>query len=303
MTTNRMVPLTPEIGDEIPNTKPIPRTALQLDPNLREIAFWEEGNPKSVINVVSDRLREQMKKIPPEILGMSDKEFRHHYEAPWTVEQLRIAFWDEFWLTTDNNAKAMRMAAVYARVCPKERFYDYIRHPLALAYIVRPPRDYILSMRSLLDIGMERFYEILNLPLEGPNGKIDTRLLGEIVKIVSLVDNRVKGAVAQKIVVDQTTKSLSVNVNKNYEIPKSEAEIKRELIEIEKEIRQLKPPEPLEANAPPKDPSMMDSIFAEDPVPVIEVKGTLIEPEPTHDQDADVIAEPSTEDVLGNSEY
>jgi hypothetical protein len=293
MRTNRTVAGAPELGDNFPDTKPIPRSALQLDPNLRELAFWEEGNPKSVINVVPDRLREMMRKLPPELLGMSDREFRKHYEAPWTVEQLRIAFWDEFWITTDNNAKMMRAAAVYSKVCSKDTFYTYTNNPVALAYIVRPPRDYVLSMRSLLDIGMERFYEILNLPLEGPNGKIDTRLIGEIVKIVSLVDNRVKGAVAQKIMVDQTTKTLSVNVNKNYEMPKSEAEIKRELIEIEKEIRQLKPPETA-LDAPQAEPAMMDSIFSENPVPVIEVKGTPVEEEMELEPEGDPV---------GNSEF
>ena len=231
----------PELGDGPLAQRPIPRTQEQLDVTKREIIFWEDRNPKSVINLVSERLQELMRQLPQSLLAMSEKEIRRKLEPGWTEEQLRIAFWDEYFITIDNNAKKMRVEAVFARVCTKEHFYDKIKNPLTLAYMCKPPQDYIYQMRSLLNIGLERFAEILNLPLE-VNGRVDTRLITEIVKIVSIVDNRVKGAVTQKIQIDGTQKNLNMNVN--YEAPKTHQDIQKELQNIEKEIKQLQSPQP-----------------------------------------------------------
>lgn len=231
----------PELGNGPLAQRAISRHKDQLDVTRREIIFWEDRNPRSVINLVSDRLQELMRQLPQSLLAMSEKEIRRKLDPGWTEEQLRIAFWDEYFLTVDNNCKKMRIEAVYARVCAKDIFYDKIKNPLTLAYMCKPPQDYIYQMRSLLNIGLERFAEILNLPLE-VNGRVDTRLITEIVKIVSIVDNRVKGAVTQKIQIDGTQRNLNMNVA--YEPPKSHQDIQKELQNIEKEIKQLQSPQP-----------------------------------------------------------
>jgi len=230
----------PIVGDGPLVQNPIPRHKEQVDITKREIVFWEDRNPKSVINLVTERLQELMKQLPQALLAMSEKEIRKKLEPGWTEEQLRIAFWDEYFLTVDNNGKKMRLEAVYARVCAKDIFYDKIKNPLTLAYICKPPQDYIYQMRSLLNVGLERFAEILNLPVK-VNGRVDTKLIAEIIKIVTLVDNRVKGAVTQKIQIDGTQKNLNMNVN--YEAPKTHQDIAKELRDIELEIKQLQSPQ------------------------------------------------------------
>ena len=231
----------PIIGDGPLAQQPIPRHKEQLDITKREIVFWEDRNPKSVINLVTERLQELMKQLPQALLAMPEKEIRKKLDPGWTEEQLRIAFWDEYFLTVDNNGKKMRIEAVYARVCAKDIFYDKIKNPLVLAYICKPPQDYIYQMRSLLNVGLERFAEILSLPIR-TGGKTDTKLIAEIIKIVTLVDNRVKGAVTHKIQIDGTQKNLNMNVN--YEAPKTHQDIQKELQNIEKEIKQLQSPQP-----------------------------------------------------------
>jgi hypothetical protein len=238
MASNPSVPKSPILGAGPLEQRPISRNSKQLAP-AQEIVFWEDHNPKCVINLVSNRLRELMRELPPELLTTPVNKLRRQLNPGWVVEQIRIAFWDEYFLTIDNEETSMRMAAVYGKVCAKEHFYDYIKHPLTLAYILQPPSDYMYKMRAMLDMGLERFDEILHLPLENPNGTVNTKLISEIVKVVALIDNRVKGAVAQKLTIDQTSKNLNVNVNQTYEAPKSAREIQQELHDIEQEIKQL----------------------------------------------------------------
>ena len=233
-------PKSPKIGNGPLEQQPIPRHKDQIDPTRREIVFWEDRNPRSVINLVSERLQELMRQLPQALLGMEEAQLRKRLNPGWTEEQLRIAFWDEYFITADSNAKSMRIAAVYARVCTREHFYDVIKNPLTLAFICKPPQDYIYQMRSLLNVGLERFSEILSLPIRD-KGIINTRLIGEIVKIVTIVDNRVKGAVTQKIQIDSTNKSL--NMNMTYEAPKTHQDVLKELQDIEKEIKSLQSPQ------------------------------------------------------------
>jgi hypothetical protein len=238
MADKRTYSAAPTLGSGPLEQRPISRSSKQLEP-AREIVFWEEQNPKCVINMVTDRLKELMRELPPELIATDERKLRKQLDPGWTIEQLRVAFWDEYFLTMDNDMEKMRIAAIYGRVCSREQFYEIIKQPLALAYILAPPTDYMYKMRAMLDMGLERFQEILKLPLENPNGSINTKLVAEMIKVVALIDNRVKGAVAQKIHIDQTSKNLNVNVSQPYEPPKSAREIQQELHDIENEIKQL----------------------------------------------------------------
>lgn len=208
--------------------------------NNVDITLWEHKNPRSLINLVSPKLAEHMRALQPYLFTLSDSAFAKKYEAPWIVQQLKICFWDEYFLTQDKDFKSMRIEAMYSKVCSKEYFYELVSDPLTLTYILRPPSGYMIRMRSLLDIGLERFREILTLPIVDYNGKIDAKHVNNIIKIVSIVDNRVKGAVTQNIKIDGTHKSMNMNVN--YEAPKSHRQIESELLQIEKEILELQTP-------------------------------------------------------------
>lgn len=238
-------PKNPRLGSDIstPAKGMVPRNPDQLDPDRREIIFWDLDNPRSVVNVLTDKVREEAMKLPPHMLSKRDDELRKEMKPTPLDEQLRIAFWDEYFMTVDAGAKKMRMVAVYARVCSREYFYTVVENPARLAWILHPPEDYILQMRGLLNIGIKRFEEILKLPLENPNGSINTKLIAEIVKIVSIVDNRVKGAVTQKIQIDGTQKNLHLHANATpLEPPKTLHDIEDELKQIERQVKQLQDP-------------------------------------------------------------
>lgn len=228
----------------------IGQNADQLDPSRKEIIFWEEGNPRCVVNLLknAESFREKVLSIPPNLLAMSDHELEKHVDPSQIDQDLRQAFWDEYTAAIDTDS-LMRVAAVYSRVCTREFFMRVTQDPKRMAYMLRPPREYSLRMKSLLDVGLRRIEEFLQLPVKKTvivKGRevevIDTKLVGEIVKITAMLDNRVKGAVAQKFVIDQTSKNLNMNVNKNYEPPKSMAEIEKQLKAINSEILELETP-------------------------------------------------------------
>jgi hypothetical protein len=258
----------PELGNSPIEQEPIPRHKGQLEP-VRDIVFWEEENPTSLINLVTERLRELMRQLPPSLLAMSERDIRKKLDPTWLHDQLRLAFWDEYFLTIDNNERKMRLAAIYSQCCSKEGFYNQIENPLFLAYLTKPPAGYMLKMRNLLDMAMERLREVLSLDLTNPNGTVNTKLIAEIVKIAALADNRVKGAVTQKIQIDGTQKNLNVNINQNgYEPPKTHQDLEKELKDIEREILQIK--------APDQARNFMEESTEEDGREVIEVRATEI---------------------------
>lgn len=238
MASNNKTPTAPKVAPgEISEGKISRKNQLRKNA-VQEIIFWEDGNPKCVVNMVSDRLRELMRQLPPSLLSQDEKEMRRKVQPGWTVEQLRLSFWDEYFAAVDHDDHKMQMSSVFGRICGKEHFYELVKDPLILGFIACPPSDYVYKMRTLLDMGLERFQQILKMDLMLPNGVPNTKLISEITKIVALIDNRVKGAVVQKIAIDQTSKNLNVNVNQ-YEPPKSSEQIEDELAQIEREMKTL----------------------------------------------------------------
>lgn len=206
----------------------------------QQLIFWEEGNPRSVIAMAPDAMKERMRRLPVTLLSMTHRQLKKAYTVSWIDEQLRQAFWDEYFASLDNNRKFMRAEAIYGSSCTKENFWQAVDNPHRLALIVHPPQQYIYKMRSLLEVGLERFAEILDLPLEDRKGQPNVRLIGEMVKIVALIDARVRGAVPQQLNISQQTLSMNVHARASQGgMPYTHQEIDKELRNIEKEIKQL----------------------------------------------------------------
>lgn len=208
-----------------------PRRYLETDEPLD---LWNDDNPRAVINLVSNKVAEACRNISPRWLQLQDNELRTHGKIQMTDDMLRQAFWAEYFDACDAN-RPMRMAAVYGQIVSKQTFYEiYVDNPAKLAWILRPPKNYTYRMTSLLELGLTRLEDILNMEIT----KKDTRLIAEVVKIVALLDNRVKGAVTQKVKVETENKHAHVHVQA-AEIPKTYNEIEREIKELDQEIKQL----------------------------------------------------------------
>jgi hypothetical protein len=217
------------VGEEDKSMQP--RRYLETDEPLD---FWNYDNPRSVINLVSNKVAEACRNISPRWLQLQDNELRKHANVQMTDDMIRQAFWAEYFDACDAN-RPMRMAAVYGQIVSKQTFYEiYVDNPAKLAWILRPPKNYTYRMTSLLELGLTRLEDILNMDIT----KKDTKLIAEIVKVVALLDNRVKGAVQQRVKIETENKHLHAHV-KAAEIPKTYNEIEKELKDLDKEIKQL----------------------------------------------------------------
>lgn len=172
------------------------------------------------------------------------------------AQQIRLTFWDEYFEACDErsrnvNGSNMRVEAIYPRICSREHFYTkMIDQPEVLAFIIKPPKGYMLKMRYLLERAHERFDEILNMPLVKPDGTADHKVIGNIIKIATLVENRVRGSVAQQVNIN----SQSLVVNADYEAPMTYQSVEQQIKDVEKQI--------LEITGNP-DKEVQDALFVE----------------------------------------
>lgn len=199
-----------------------------------EIPLLDESDPLSVASLVTAAVRSGMKLIPPKAFTMYEHELRMMAKATDVEEQIRLAFWDEYQLAMDKRCQ-MNINACYSRICTKIYFYDILlKEPYKLAYILTPPRNYVYKMREMLELAHRRMREILELPID--QKKPNTKLISEMVKITVLLENRVMGAVKQKLEVESKSVNVNVETRKNY------FDVEDEIKDIEKQLIDLRNP-------------------------------------------------------------
>lgn len=201
-----------------------------------EIILHEDGNPRAVANMLTGIIKQKFNEIPAHYFGMTEKQMEALAKPSELEDQIRLAFWDEYFVSQDN-CTTIDTSRVYGRLCTKDYFYKTIVHqPVKFAYILMPPAQYMYRMRSLLDLAHKRFRQILEMPLKDGKNVPNIKLISEIVKIANILENRVHGSVAQNINVKQQSKNLNVNVNQNQSAPTNKVD---ELARIEREIAML----------------------------------------------------------------
>lgn len=95
LTTNRKTLLSDQETILARDIAPPKSIAEHENPEIQEIVFWDERNPKSLVNMVSDVVREELRKLPPSLLDAGIKASK---KIPWEVDQIRLAFWDEYFI-------------------------------------------------------------------------------------------------------------------------------------------------------------------------------------------------------------
>lgn len=181
-------------------------------------SFLDETNPGSLINIVPKIMVEPIKELAiraPSYIGLGEKQLREKIEYTGVDDRLRLTFWDEFHNATMENRRMLSSRFINVHTCTIEVFVrEYLRRPGAkLAFVITPPRKYTLAMRHLLEKGVERIEEIMNLPITKADGTPNTTMISQILKAFALIDLRVKGAIVQKMQIQQQNLNLNADVS------------------------------------------------------------------------------------------
>lgn len=228
-----------------------------VDPEApSDLSIFDVSNPNSLVNIAPKAIQEMLPKIPNSYLGMWDCELKKKCEPTPVDHRLRITFWDEY-----NRAQAlgkqMQQNRIYAGVCSRE-YWD--RHVVSdyrkVAWLINPPADYMIAMREILHLGVNKLREILDLEIKNSRGQPDARVVAEILKAFHMVDQRVRGSVVQRVAINQKNLNLNVDAGKSEAPQQTLEEIDAEL---EKLKSQLTPPQKMNQLAAPNQDLVIDA--------------------------------------------
>jgi hypothetical protein len=194
--------------------------AYNLPENALEGTIYDPNNPDSLINIIPERVRPVLMRIKdkmPRVLFQTEGELRQYIHPDDRDERLRLAFWDEYNHATAHG-KMMSLSAFLHGVAAWETWVTvYEPNDKKMMWMFCPPVSYQSAMRNILHRGTERLMEIMSLPILDDQGKPDSKVIVNILRAFQLVDMRVKGAVTQKLQIQQ--QSLNVHATINQDMP------------------------------------------------------------------------------------
>lgn len=191
----------------VPTTNQGVPSLLQAEAEPSPITMWDEANPRSVLALVSKMMREQIKDhvhTNPELFDEDERDLARKLREANKItspvdNRIRLKFWMEFEYAQANHNKEIDVARVYAGICSKEYFYKrYMRSPSKVAWMLCPPSGYALKAEEALEFGLDQLRDMLEQP-HVIGGQLNTKVAELKLKIVALLEPRVKGAVAQKL--------------------------------------------------------------------------------------------------------
>lgn len=214
----------------------VPEDVIQLSP---KVTIFDTKNPRSLINIVWADMRKSMHALldtQPELLKLTERKLEKMVEPDPMLSRLRLRFWDEYARAQDR-AKRMFLEEVCRGVCSTDSWERHISMDLPkIAWIILPPASYVTTMEELLYKGLDRMREVLDFPLKDAKGTPNTKLISEVVKIVQMLDQRVKGAIIQKVAIKQ---QIDQRTQLTTSIDPLSASSLTELQAVENEIQNL----------------------------------------------------------------
>ena len=192
------------------NLAEIPETGSSED-----LDFFDESNPRSLINLLPETARKCVLEIPEEFLNQDAVELEKVLKPNATDNRLRLNFWSEY-DAAHSTGRFMKMMNIYRGVITKAAFYRLVlQDPKRLAWLLCPPIEYKNSLNEILTTGLNRLREIISAPVLDQNGNLMPKQADVVLKAYLAVESRVKGAVVQKVESKVEQKSVNVNFNEN----------------------------------------------------------------------------------------
>lgn len=228
---------------------------LPIETRKQKIAeVFEASHPTSVYNMVPDSMQKAMHMIDPKYMSWKESTLYKKCKPDERAERFRLELWQEYDRAKDRQQTQLSMKRVLEGTCTEYYYKQVIlKTPKLLAWILTPPADYLVFMKEMLHLGQRRMRELMSVSpvshVEGKNGEdgkdeVDMKLATLQIKAFALLDNRIKGAVTQRHVIEQ--KNLNVNIDGNQSgvhnvklPPQTVDQIDKELKEIDHRLKQL----------------------------------------------------------------
>lgn len=184
------------------------------------------------------------------------KALRNNYSYQPTVNDNRIKYL--FWMEYENailDNRQMIMSNVHTLVCNEKSFKIlFLKQGYRAVYLLTRPTPHQAVLRELHNHGFERLRNILELPDHDEKGRLNMKLLELKTKIITMVDMRLHGAPAQKILQHTHHTGLPGNADKEkvkQMVQKGDMNtIRKRLAEIDAESRKAEGREEAAAKAP-----------------------------------------------------
>lgn len=261
-----------------------------------EVEYFNEENERSLFNLVGSRIQEHMETpLVKSYLVMDEVELRKEVEPTPTINRLRISFWREYDRAQQLKVQ-MKTVNIYAGICPRETFENYLEDASYVAWMCKPPVDYINAMEEALSYGIDRMREILEVSLTqvesikiGKDEFEDREMFNPkaaelIIKTVALLDTRVKGAVIQKVEQKVTSENRNVNATLTANITSQrhdgppvdiDEEIRLMELELKKDLKKIQAPyTKTELNLAEK-----SGVNVKELTGIVDVESTVLNPE------------------------
>ncbi len=201
-----------------------------------ETSILDRANPRAVINLVPPAVQRAIENVPQDFFSLTEVELeKESPQGKWTIadRRMRTSFWLEYTRSQDTG-HAMSMSLVYGGICSRNYFYEsFLTNKARMAYLLSQPADYKIAVEEALTCSVDKVREILEMPLYDPvTGRPDTKVAEAILKAFKMLDDRVKGAVVQRV--------EQKNLNVNYEAGKKPGATPETMDDLDKKLADMR---------------------------------------------------------------
>ena len=218
------------------------------------IDIFDKSNKRSVYNLVTDAMRDKIDRLEPADFNITERRLRNKLKPDRRDLQLRISFWNEYYVAQDANRKMM-MRRIIDGICGDDYFYNtFLFDKNRLIYLLMPISNYKKAMDEMFYSVTDKLREVIDLPIitEGKEGEkvVDHRLINSFLKIHKRLEDRIMGSVVQNLKIDQTQKNLNLNLSATAEAPKNLDDVEAEIKLLEAEIQKKRASTDVPDNVP-----------------------------------------------------
>lgn len=181
--------------------------------------------------VTEGKLHDVILSMPEDLVMMEEKNLRKLVNPTPALWLLRINFWREYDRCMARADRKMSVANIVEGVISPSYFNSIANEPYKVAWIIKPPLKFEMEIDALIARGVERYWEIVDLPImektADGKSKYNTKHCEIILKAMKELTDRAKGLAIQKIESKSLNVELTNDTYKAGEVDALDARIKQ----------------------------------------------------------------------------